>query len=86
MPLPEFEGKPNISQAELVERKNFARKREKELYGRAVKAVMEAGPEFKDAIMGSDWSQIVQFLYIKSGDKLCCSVLHSDGLRTVTRW
>ena len=52
--LAEFERKPNVSEAELVERKNMARKREKEIYNRAVKSVMEAGPQFREAVMAND--------------------------------
>jgi len=51
--LEQFERKPNISQAELVERKNRAREMEKRAYSRAVKAVIDAGPEFREAILAN---------------------------------
>lgn len=52
--LAEFERKPNVSEADIVDRKNFVRKREREIYNRAVKSVMDAGPQFKEAVMAND--------------------------------
>lgn len=49
-----IENNPTATPDEIVERKNALREREKMLYSRAVKAVMEAGPEFKDALIAND--------------------------------
>ena len=52
--LAKIEKSDNMSEAEKVERLNLTREREKALYNRAVKAVMDAGPEFKQAVMAAD--------------------------------
>lgn len=49
-----FERSPRATEAEIVERKNRLMEREKLAYNRAVKAVMEAGPEFRNAVMAGD--------------------------------
>ena len=46
-----FERNPRATEQEIVERKNRLMEREKAAYQRAVKAVMEAGPEFREAVM-----------------------------------
>lgn len=50
----EFERKPTATEAEIVERKNRLREQETKAYARAVKAVMDAGPEFREAVMAAD--------------------------------
>jgi hypothetical protein len=50
----EFERKPTATEAEIVERKNRLRDRETKTYARAVKAVMNAGPDFRNAVMAAD--------------------------------
>ena len=52
--LTDAENSGRFSDAELVERQNMTREREKMIYQRAVKAVMNAGPEFKNAVMASE--------------------------------
>ena len=52
--LAKIEKSDNMSEAEKVERLNLTREREKALYNRAVKAVMDAGPEFKQAVLAAD--------------------------------
>ena len=52
--LAKLEKNENISEAEKVDRLNRTRERETALYNRAVKAVMDAGPEFKQAVMAAD--------------------------------
>ena len=49
-----LENNKDVPDAEKVARLNRMREREKQLYNKAVKAVMEAGPEFKEAVMASD--------------------------------
>lgn len=52
--LTDYENNPNVSSEEKVRRLNMVREKEKQIYNRAVKAVMEAGPEFREAVMASD--------------------------------
>lgn len=52
--LAKIEKNESISEADKVDRLNRTRERETALYNRAVKAVMDAGPEFKNAVMASD--------------------------------
>jgi hypothetical protein len=48
-----FERRTDVPQSEIIERKNLLVEREKLAYNRAVKAVMEAGPEFRRAILAN---------------------------------
>jgi len=50
----EIEMNPRFTEAELVSRRNEMRKREDQVYKRAVKAVMEAGPEYRERVMAAD--------------------------------
>ena len=52
--LTRMENNPGFSDEEKVAKLNRVREREKQLYNRAVKAVMEAGPQFREAVMASD--------------------------------
>lgn len=52
--LTEYENRKGISDEDKVAKLNRTREREAQIYARAVKAVMEAGPEFREAVMASD--------------------------------
>lgn len=52
--LAAIEKNSGFTEAEKVDRLNKTRARETALYNRAVKAVMDAGPEFKEAVMAAD--------------------------------
>ena len=49
-----IENSANFSDAEKVERSNFYRKREKEIYQRVVGRLMKSGDAYKNALMASD--------------------------------
>jgi hypothetical protein len=48
-----FELRPGMDPAEVTKRRNALVEREKQIYNRAVKAVIDAGPEFRRAILAN---------------------------------
>jgi hypothetical protein len=52
--LLQLENNPRMSEEQKVKKLNYTRERVKQVQERAVKAVMKAGPQFRDAVMASD--------------------------------